>query len=104
MMDMKTLLINAQLLDFYVQQYAGRYIGASSELPEPTESALIASLERVLLTSMPVQNMLTKLISIAFWESPMETAAYAVLYFVLCLFNYVTRALVSDRVISSRDP
>ena len=93
-----------QLLDFYVQQYAGHYVGASSELPEPTESALISGFERVLLTSTPVQNMLTKLMSIAFWENPMETAAYAVLYFMLCLYNYVTRALVSNRIDSPSDP
>jgi len=99
-MYMRTLLMDAQLLVFYLEQYGGRYIGASSELPEPTESALISSFERVLLTSTPVQNVLMKLISIAFWESPMETAAYAVLYFILCVFNYVTRAVISDQVIS----
>ena len=92
--------MDAQLFAFYLQQYGGRYIGASSELPEPTEGALISSFERVLLTSTPLQNVLMKLASIAFWESPTETAAYAVLYFILCVFNYVTRAVVRLRVIS----
>jgi hypothetical protein len=41
-----------------------------------------------------------KLASIAFWENPPETAAYAVLYLILCVFNYVTRAVVRDRVVS----
>ena len=97
---MRTLLIYGQLLVFYLQRHAGQYIGASSELPEPTESALISSFERVLLTSTPVQNLLMKVASIAFWESPTETVAYAVLYFILCVFNYVTRAVVSHRLIS----
>ena len=92
----RTLLTDVQLLNSYVQAYGRRYIGMSSELPEPTESALISSFERVLLMSMPVQDMLTKLISIAFWEIPTETAVYALLYFALCLYNYVTRALVSS--------
>ena len=54
----------------------------------------MSSFERVLLTSTPVQNLFMKLASIAFWDNPPETAAYAVFYFILCVFNYVTRAVV----------
>jgi hypothetical protein len=96
--------MDAQLFLFYLNEYGGQYIGASSELPEPTESALISSFERVLLTSTPVQNLVMQLGRIAFWESPMETAAYAVLYFTLCVFNYVSRAVVSESFISQEIP
>lgn len=81
----------------YSLEYAGQYVGASSELPDPTTEALSASVERILLTSVPFQNGVMKLTSIAFWESPPESAVYALLYFTLCVFNYVTRAIVSGR-------
>ncbi len=79
----------------YTTKHAQNYIGASSKLPEPTAEALSTSVERVLLTSVPLQNMVMKIMSVAFWESPTETATYALLYFTLCVFNYVTRAIVS---------
>ena len=89
------MLIETQLAEFYLQKHGGRYIGASSELPEPTQEALVSSFERVLLTSIPVQNFVMELGRIALWDRPMETGAYAVLYFALCVFNFVTRAVVS---------
>ena len=91
----RTNILLLQLLTVYTAAHAQQYIGASSELPEPTAEALSTSFERVLLTSVPLQNGVIKLISVAFWDSPAETAAYALLYFTLCVFNYVTRAIVS---------
>ena len=93
------LIDGVQLLTFHLEQYGSRYIGASSELPEPTESALISSFERVLLTSVPVQDLVMELSSIACWESPMKTAGYAVLYFTLCMFTKVISTVVSDKAL-----
>ena len=90
--------VPSQLLTVYSSEYAGQYIGASSELPDHTAESLSTSFERVLLTSVPFQNGVMKVMSVAFWESPAESAAYALLYFTLCVFNYVTRAIVSRRV------
>ena len=93
----RILLTSVQLVAFHLEQYGSQYIGASSELPEPTESALISSFERVLLTSIPVQDVVMKLRRIACWERPMETAAYAALYFLLCVFTKVISTIVSDK-------
>ena len=87
-----------QLLTVYTHTHAHNYIGASSELPEPTAEALSTSFERVLLTSIPLQNGVMKVMSVVLWETPSVTATYAVLYFTLCVFNYVTRAIVSGRL------
>lgn len=93
------MLIYPQLSLFYVERYAHRYIGASSELPDPTAEALNSSVERLTLTSAPLQNTIMTLMSIASWDTPMETAAYAALYFTLCVFNYVSRAVVSGELV-----
>lgn len=91
-----------QLLTFYLERYGSQYISASSELPEPTEGALISSFERVLLTSIPVQDLAMKLGRIACWESPLETAGYAVLYFGLCIFTKVISTVVSGKALLRR--
>ena len=54
------------------------------------------------MTSIPVQEMIMKLRSIACWERPMETATYAVLYLLLCIFTKVISTIVSSRALLER--
>lgn len=84
-----------QQFEFYLQKYGGRYIGASDELPEPTEDALISSFERILLTSTPIQDAFMTLRRVSNWENPWQSAPYMVIYFVFLFYSYITRAFVS---------
>jgi hypothetical protein len=93
-----------QQLQFYLQEYGGHYVGASDELPEPTEDALISSFERILLTSTPVQDAFMTLRRISRWESPWQSATYMITYFVFLFYSYITRAFVSKVLIMSFFP
>ncbi len=46
---------------FYLELCGAQYIGTYDQLPKPTESAIISSIERVVLTSAPYQNFLMEL-------------------------------------------
>jgi hypothetical protein len=85
-----------KLFLFYVHEYGGQYIGASSDLPEPTEAALISSFERILVTSTPVQDAFMTLRRVSRWEDPWESGTYLVIYYFFLIFSYITRAFVSE--------
>ncbi|KAK3707272.1 hypothetical protein LTR37_012273 [Vermiconidia calcicola] len=91
---MHWLYYGHNVLQYNLSRHSGRYIGASSELPEPTQQALIAGVERALLTSTPAQSLTIKLMTIAYWENPKVTGAYAAVYCVLCMLNYIPRAVI----------
>ena len=86
-----------KLFLYYVHEYGGQYIGASSDLPEPTEAALISSFERILVTSTPVQNAFMTLRRVSRWENPWESGTYLFIYYFFLIFSYITRAFVSQK-------
>ena len=85
----------SQLFKFYLEYYAGHYIGSFSDIPPFKESALLASMERATLTSEPLQELYLKLRRIAHWENESETATYLVIYVILWHYNLITTTAVS---------
>ena len=84
----------SKLLVFYVEHYGQPYLGPSSDLPGPTEGALMAAFERVILTSAPFQDLFMHMRRVAHWESPEESAMYMVGYLILLYYDYILRAWV----------
>ena len=93
----------SQLLHFYIERYGAQYIGTSDELPEPTESAIISGLERVILTSAPYQTFLMKLREVSLWKQPKRSACYMAVYFVLWWYDCLTGSAVRSSL-SSNNP
>ena len=81
---------------FYLEHYGQSYTGPSADLPGPTEAALAAAFERVVLTSAPFQDLFMHMRRIAHWEDPGESAIYMVAYLTLLYYDYILRAGVSD--------
>lgn len=87
-----SLLTFSKLLEFYLEEYGGSYIGASSDLPDPTEDALMSGFERVILTSSPLQDLFMRMRRIAHWENPSRSLAWLVTYLVLVYYDYIAGA------------
>jgi hypothetical protein len=62
----------------------------------PDQELLLSSLERIIVDTTPLQNLVIKLRLISHWEDPYESGGYMALYFFLLFFSYITRALVRD--------
>ena len=87
-----------QRLQHHVHQIGGQYIDISSDRPSPSQDAIIASFERVLLMSSPIQNLFMRLGKISHWEDPRTTIACICIYLILWWFNKLMGSLVSHYI------
>jgi hypothetical protein len=74
----------------YVELYGAQYIGVFDQLPKPTESAIISSFERVILTSAPYQNFLMQMREISLWRQPKRSAGYMATYLLFWWYDCLT--------------
>jgi hypothetical protein len=82
--------LSFQLLHLYVELYGAQYIGVFDQLPKPTESAIISSFERVILTSAPYQNFLMQMREISLWKQPKRSAGYMATYLLVWWYDCLT--------------
>jgi hypothetical protein len=82
------------MLRYEFQKHAEYYIDSSSELPQPSQTLLASSAERVIVASTPLQSFVMDLRRISHWENPRESAGYMLLYFVFLVFSQITRMAV----------
>ena len=76
-----------------MEYYGSRYIDIPADPPDMRD-AITASSERLLLTSIPAQDLFMTMRRIARWENPVESGTYMVIYLMLVLSSNVMTALV----------
>ncbi|KAH6643005.1 hypothetical protein C7974DRAFT_114432 [Boeremia exigua] len=75
------------LLVYYAHQYGGQYIGYGSDLPAPSKHTIMPNIERFLIASSPLQELIMTSRRVYRWEQPSKTAKYLLVYSVLWYFN-----------------
>ncbi|OSS53084.1 hypothetical protein B5807_02035 [Epicoccum nigrum] len=75
------------LLELYAQKYGGQYIGYGSDPPVPSKSTAMPNIERFLVASAPIQELIMTARRIYRWEDPPKTVKYLAIYSVLWYFN-----------------
>ena len=86
----------------YAEKYGDRYIDASSEMPMANEDTITASAERLLLASIPVQDMLVAVRHIYRWDDRMQTSIYATIYFAIWAADFIGGFSVKFNCLSQR--
>ncbi|KAJ4358201.1 uncharacterized protein N0V89_002780 [Didymosphaeria variabile] len=75
------------LLIYCAHQYGGQYIGYGSDPPAPSKQTILPNIERFLLASSPLQELIMTSRRVYRWEQPATTAKYLLVYLVLWYFD-----------------
>ncbi|KAL5411508.1 hypothetical protein PMIN03_004836 [Paraphaeosphaeria minitans] len=77
------------LLVYYAHQYGGQYIGFGSDPPAPSKETVMPNIERLLMASSPIQELVMTSRKIYRWEQPAETLTYLLIYVTLWYFDMI---------------
>lgn len=83
------------LLWYFAQMYGGQYIGYGSDPPTPSKETIIPNIERLLVATSPLQELIMTARRVYRWEHPVETAKYLGIYVVLWYLNLLLPGLVN---------
>ncbi|GAM87602.1 hypothetical protein ANO11243_056290 [Dothideomycetidae sp. 11243] len=79
--------------------YGGQYIGAGSQPPPPSKETIVPNLERVIIASTPLQEIIMTARRIYRWENISETFVYLMIYLLLWYLDLLLPGMVSELVI-----
>lgn len=89
--------IQRQLLMYYASRNGKQYIGYGSNPPAPSKQTIVPNIERLLVASSPLQEMMMTSRRVYRWEQPAITCKYLAIYSVLWYFNMLLPGCVSLR-------
>ncbi|CBX97692.1 predicted protein [Plenodomus lingam JN3] len=75
--------------------YGGQYIGYGSDPPAPSKQTILPNIERLLVATSPLQELIMTTRRVYRWEYPAETAKYLGIYIVLWYFNLLLPGMLS---------
>ena len=80
----------------FAHRHGNNYVGYGTYPPPLSQDVLMSIAERILVVSMPLQNLGVALCRVYRWEDPMETLAYLFIYLVLWSMGIMVPAVVSS--------
>lgn len=86
----------SQLLIYHAHQYGGQYIGYGSDPPAPSKETIMPNMERLLIASSPIQELVMTSRHIYRWEQPAETLTYLLIYATLWYLDMLLPGSVSN--------
>ncbi|KAF2116023.1 hypothetical protein BDV96DRAFT_573204 [Lophiotrema nucula] len=82
-------------LQYYSHQYGGQYIGYGSNPPAPSKESIMPCLERVIIASAPLQELIMTSRRVYRWENRGETIKYIIIYLTLWTFDLLAAGILS---------
>ncbi|KAF2759870.1 hypothetical protein EJ05DRAFT_484768 [Pseudovirgaria hyperparasitica] len=65
-----------RMSDYYAHRYGGQYVGYGSDPPPPSKKTIMPNIERLMIASLPLQELIMTIRRVYRWESPLETIKY----------------------------
>lgn len=83
------------LLETYANWYGERYIGYGDDPPTPSKATIMPNVERLIVATSPLQELIMTIRHVYRWESLAETWKYLIAYVVLWWYNLLLPGILS---------
>ncbi|KAF2794867.1 hypothetical protein K505DRAFT_407283 [Melanomma pulvis-pyrius CBS 109.77] len=88
-------LKKVKLLEYFAQRYGGQYVGYGSDPPPPSKESIMPNVERLIVASAPLQEIIMTTRRVYMWEERAETLKYLSIYLGLWYFNLILPGILS---------